>query len=87
MFERKYFNEQILDRPCLIYYEITGKLFCGSYKLFQENNNGSFLSCEGYNDWRSASVRLKEHENFSCHRNYVVKPMDRNNINQRIDSK
>jgi hypothetical protein len=47
----------------------------------------SSIISEGYNDWRSASLRLKEHENSSCHKTCVVKLMDRRNVIQRIDSK
>ncbi|KAF0759466.1 zinc finger MYM-type protein 1-like [Aphis craccivora] len=87
MFERKHFNGQIINRPWLIYSKITGKVFCGPCRLFQETNNGSYLASEEYNDWRSAFVRLKEHENSSCHKTCVVKLMDRGNVTQRIDSK
>ncbi|XP_025191154.1 zinc finger MYM-type protein 1-like [Melanaphis sacchari] len=87
MFERKHFNGQIINRPWLIYSEITGKVFCGPCRLFQEINNDLYLASEGYNDWRSASARLKEHENSSCHKTCVVKLMDRGNVTQRIDSK
>jgi len=84
MFERKHFNGQVIDRPWLIYSKTTGKEFCGPCRLFIQD---SYLASEEYNDWRSASVRLKEHENSSCHRTGVVKLMDRGNTIQRIDSK
>lgn len=47
MFERKHFNGQIINRPWLIYSEITGKVFCGPCRLFQEINNDSYLASEG----------------------------------------
>lgn len=87
MFERKHFNGQINNKPWLIYSEITGKVFCGPCRLFKEINNDSYLASEGYNDWRSASMLLKEHENSPCHRTCVVKLIDRGNVVQRIDSK
>lgn len=80
MFQKKHFNGQIINRPWLIYSKITGKVFCGPCRLFQETNNDSYLASEGYNDWRSASVRLKEHENSSYHKTCVVKLMDRGNV-------
>lgn len=54
MFERKHFNGQIINRPCLIYSEITGKVFCGPCRLFKKINNDSYLASEGYNNWISA---------------------------------
>lgn len=87
MFERKHFNGQIINRPWFNYSEITGKVFCGPCKLFKEINNDSYLASEGYNDWRSASVRLKEQGNSPCHRTCVVKLIDTGNVIQRIDSK
>lgn len=63
------------------HFNFNGSWFIPKYRAkycrsFQENND-SYLASEGYNDLRSASVRLKEHEHSSYHRTCVGRLMDR----------
>lgn len=47
IFERKHFNEQIIDRPWLINFETTGNVFCNLVG-YSKKKTKIHLTSEGY---------------------------------------
>ncbi|XP_022003219.1 zinc finger MYM-type protein 1-like [Helianthus annuus] len=62
MYTRILSNRETCDREWLVYSKKLDKLYCFCCKVFRTRHPKGGLDDEGYNDWRHASSRLKEHE-------------------------
>lgn len=62
MFERLLPNGEKIERFWQVYSESTGKAFCGPCFFFSSHNDDSYLSTQGFNDWKNAQSRFKQHE-------------------------
>ncbi|XP_022030959.1 zinc finger MYM-type protein 5-like [Helianthus annuus] len=62
MYTRILSNRETCDREWLVYSKKLDKLYCFCCKVFRTRHPKGGLDDEGYNDWRHASGRLKEHE-------------------------
>ncbi|KAF5759276.1 putative transcription factor and/or regulators TTF-type(Zn) family [Helianthus annuus] len=62
MYTRILSNRETCDRLWLVYSKKLDKLYCFCCKVFRTRHPKGGLDDEGYNDWRHASGRLKEHE-------------------------
>ncbi|XP_022028498.1 zinc finger MYM-type protein 1-like [Helianthus annuus] len=62
MYTRILSNRETCDREWLVYSKKLDKLYCFCCKVFRTQHPKGGLDDEGYNDWRHASGRLKEHE-------------------------
>ncbi|MFS7941976.1 putative transcription factor and/or regulators TTF-type(Zn) family [Helianthus anomalus] len=62
MYTRILSNRETCDREWLVYWKKLDKLYCFCCKVFRTRHPKGGLDDEGYNDWRHASGRLKEHE-------------------------
>ena len=77
-------NGDKLKREWLVLSPSNCLLYCYLCKLFTTSN--SALATTGFNDWKHASERLKEHENSDSHRKAVCTLSSWVNISKRIDS-
>lgn len=85
IFNRKLANGEFQPRSWLVS-ESTGRIFCGTCRLFQrKTTQHSVLSTEGFNDWKNASKRLKEHENSNNHKTCILDLTKRKTVLRRID--
>ncbi|XP_021985488.1 zinc finger MYM-type protein 1-like [Helianthus annuus] len=62
MYTRILSNRETCDREWPVYSKKLDKLYCFCCKVFRTGHPKGGLDDEGYNDWRHASGRLKEHE-------------------------
>jgi hypothetical protein len=68
MFERLLPNGEKVERFWLVYFESTGKAFCGPCFFFSSRNDESYLSAQGFNNWKNAQSRFKQHECSTKHK-------------------
>lgn len=87
MFERLLPNGEKIERVWLVYSESTGKAFCGSCFFFSSRNDETYLSTQGFNDWKNAQSRFKQHECSTNHKQSLITMKTRANLSNRIDKK
>lgn len=87
MFERLLPNGEKIERFWLVYSESTGKAFCGPCFFFSSRNDEFYLSTQGFNDWKNAQSRFKQHECSTNHRQSLITMKTRANLSNRIDKK
>ncbi|XP_041432322.1 zinc finger MYM-type protein 1-like [Xenopus laevis] len=83
LFIRKRNNAECITRDWMIYSPSTGTIFCVPCKLYSSLSHA--LATSGFNDWKNAAARLREHENSPDHRKCVFIFTDRANPECRID--
>ncbi|KAF8114948.1 hypothetical protein N665_0031s0038 [Sinapis alba] len=66
-YTRRMSNGEKQDRRWLVYSKSKDKLFCFCCKLFTQETYPPLLLTTGYDDWRNASHRLKNHETTYNH--------------------
>lgn len=68
MFTRTLLNGETQNRSWLVYSQSKGCVYCVPCMLFGSPANSDKPFVTGYNDWKNASHRLKEHENSRGHK-------------------
>ena len=66
-YTRRMSNGEKQDRRWLVYSKSKDKIFCFCCKLFTHETFPPLLITNGYDDWRNASHRLKNHETTYNH--------------------
>lgn len=84
MFFSKLPNGEQISRTWLVYSHKLGKVFCAPCWLFK--NESSTLANDGYNDWKNAHERLKEHEGSLNHKTCLLKLKDLGQEQGTLDS-
>lgn len=84
MFYRILSNNEKILRTWLVYSEIKGTVFCAPCWLFRDDSD---LATTGFNDWKNACSRLKQHENSINHKNCLIQIQDINQTKERVDSR
>lgn len=87
MFERLLPNGVKIERFWLVYSEGTGKAFCGPCFFFSSHNDESYLSTQGFNDWKNTQSRFKQHECSTNHKQSLITMKIRANLSNHIDKK
>ena len=82
LFTRTLSNGETQPRPWLIFSKSKGAVFCAPCKMFGKLGS---LANEGYNDWKNAVHRMKEHENSDEHRSALATLLARKNAGGRVD--
>ena len=83
MFKRILQNGDTVSREWLIYSPSIGCLFCFVCKLFGKSK--SALADKGFDDWKHAGVRLREHEHSSEHTSAMLAFRSRRKKTEMID--
>ena len=83
MFKRILQNGDTVSREWLIYSPSIGCLFCFVCKLFGKSK--SALADKGFDDWKHAGVRLREHEHSSEHTSAMLAFCSRRKKTEMID--
>ena len=55
--------------------------------FFSSRNDESYLSTQGFNDWKNAQSRFKQHECSTNHKQSLITMKTRANLSNRIDIK
>lgn len=84
MFFSKLPNGEQISRAWLVYSHKLRKVFCAPCWLFK--NESSNLANDGFNDWKNAHKRLKEHEGSLNHKTCLLKLKDLGQEQGRLDS-
>ncbi|XP_060877870.1 zinc finger MYM-type protein 1-like [Metopolophium dirhodum] len=84
MFFSKLPNGEQISRSWLVYSHKLGKVFCAPCWLFK--NESSNLAYGGFNDWKNAHKRLKEHEASLNHKTCLLKLKNLGQKQRRLDS-
>lgn len=82
LFSQTLSNGETRPRSWLIYSKSKGAVFCAPCKMFRKSGS---LANEGYNDWKNAVQRMKEHENSDEHRSAHATLLVRKNAASRVD--
>ncbi|XP_025422923.1 zinc finger MYM-type protein 1-like [Sipha flava] len=85
MFFSKLPNGDQTPRSWLVYSRKLGKVFCAPCWLFK-NEFSNLANC-GFNDWKNAHIRFKEHEGSLNHKTCLLKLKHLGQEKGRIDSK
>ncbi|XP_075033815.1 zinc finger MYM-type protein 1-like [Mixophyes fleayi] len=83
LFWRKKINGESVHRDWLIYSESKGTVFCIPCKLYSSVSHD--LVTSGFNDWKNAESRFKDHETSSDHCSCVTKFTQLAKYSCRID--
>ncbi|XP_063780940.1 zinc finger MYM-type protein 1-like [Pseudophryne corroboree] len=83
LFWRKMINGERVYRDWLIYSKSKGTVFCVPCKLYSSTSHA--LATVGFNDWRNAVSKFKDHETSSDHYCCVIKFAQRAIQSCRID--
>ena len=78
LFERKLLNGEKCLQTWLVYSEKKGCVFCGPCILFDRDNYSQF-SKDGFNDWKNAESRVRQHENSTKHTSNLITLKERAN--------
>ena len=86
MFDYTLANEEKMSRKWLVYSESKKMVFCGVCLAFLDKSElKTKLSSEGFNDWKNAHSKLKEHENSLIHRNCTIVLKNRGNSASQVN--
>ncbi|XP_050515085.1 uncharacterized protein LOC126890271 [Diabrotica virgifera virgifera] len=86
MFVRKILNGETQNRSWLVYFKVKGCVYCAPCMLFGKYADSESAFVNGFNDWKNASQRLKDHENSSGHKTSLGNLKVRGNTKARADS-
>ena len=71
LFIGKKANGEVYKRQCLLYSQSKGSVYCFVCKLFAPKHFSSFVSKEGFCDWRNTVV-IDKHERSNSHRDCML---------------
>ncbi|XP_072161308.1 zinc finger MYM-type protein 1-like [Bemisia tabaci] len=86
MFTRTLLNGETQNRSWMVYSKSKGCVYCVPCMLFGSPANSDSVFVTGYNDWKNATQRLKDHENSRGHKTCLGNLKVRANTKGRADS-